>query len=53
LPRQASSPLSAASATATTVSMATPLEGHDPSLRLTLCHGIDLSASRAAPAGRA
>jgi hypothetical protein len=25
--------------------MAAPLEGPDPSLRLTLCHGVDVSAS--------
>src|SRR5436305_974980 len=53
LPTRGSSLRSAASGTATTVSMAPPLEGPDPSLRLTLCHGIDVSASRAAPAGRA
>ena len=52
-PRPASSRRSAVSATAMTVSMAAPLEGPDPSLRLTLCHGVDVSASRAAPAGRA
>ena len=51
--KPACGPRWARSGTLTTVSMAAPLEGPDPSLRLTLCHGVDMSASRAAPAGRA